>query len=330
MLLVLILGAVAVGLLLPDRVRVERRTVIQRPVATAFTVLDGFRHFREWSPWTRLDTAMQVRVEGPVTGVGARVVWESGEATVGSGSQEITEAVPYERIVSSLTFSGMQAQTRSQFDLRPVDGGTEVIWILESALGWDLVGRYFGLMHERLWGPDLERGLAQLKAHVESLPAADFAGLNVDKVEVAGLSIAYMAGRSSTDPRDIALAYEKAYARVNAALARDGVTPGTDMLAIGRRWDADARIYEFEAALPVPAGTLPPRTDSQVKLGRTYEGTVLRTVHRGAPEELGPNLQKLMAYKQAMGYESNGSPWDVYRKSEPSGERVTETYVPVK
>jgi hypothetical protein len=55
-------------------------------------------------------------------------------------------------------------------------------------------------------------------------------------------------------------------------------------------------------------------------------------VHRGPHEGLAAHLQKLMAYKLAVGFESNGSPWDVYISSaNGSGPGpVTETYVPVR
>lgn len=324
--------AVAGGFVLPDRASIERGILIDRAPATVFTVLDGFRHYEHWSPLASLDPAMKTRLEGPIDGVGARYVWSSEIPSVGSGSQQIVESVPYSHVVVHMVFSGSDAQNTAAFDLVPEGEGTRVTWHHEVAFGSSLVDRYMGLMLERMVGPDCERGLAQLKAHVESLPAVDFAGITVDRIDIAARPIAYVSGRSDTAPLSIARAYEKAYAQLTAALSRDAVKPSGPPLAIGRKWDADRHVYEFDAAIPVPAGTRQPRTDRTVRIGESYAGLVLRSVHRGPHEGLAAHLQKLMAYKLAVGFESNGSPWDVYiSNANGAGPGpVTETYVPVK
>lgn len=329
----LVAGAVAVGYALPQRAQLERSIVIERPPATVFTVLNGYRHYAAWSPWAALDPAMQVRVEGPMTGVGAKYSWTSEQAGVGAGSQEILESTPYSRIRTALVFSGTSSINRASFQLTPEGGGTRVVWTHEVEFGADLLGRYFGLLLERMVGPDYERGLANLKRHVETLPAVDFSGLVVDVVQVQARPIAYVPGRSSTEATAIAAAYRDAFARIAAALQREGIRPDGAPLAIGRKWDTGQGLYEFDAAIPVPAGTQAIRTDTEVRLGSTHAGTVLKATHDGRREPLGEHLRKLMAYKQAMGYIDDGAPWDAYVPG-PAGpadaERVTETFVPVK
>ena len=328
----LVVVVVAIGFMLPDRARLERSIVIERPPATVFTVLDGFRHLEDWSPWARLDPDMKTKLEGPINGVGARYIWTSEIESVGSGSQEIIESVPYTRVSVHVVFSGMDAQNTTQFELIPEGTATRVLWKHESTFGSSLLARYFGLMLERMVGPDYERGLAQLKAHVESLSDADFAGLPVERLDLAAKPIAYISGRSGTQPVAIAQAYERAYAQITAALSRDGVKPAGPPLAIGKKWDVEKGVYEFDAAIPVPVGTTQPRTDRDVKIGQSYAGLALRSVHRGPHDGLSTHLQRLMAYKQAVGFETNGPPWDVYvsNSSTSGAEQVTETYVPVR
>lgn len=330
---VLITAAVVVGFLLPNSARLERSIVIERPPSTVFTVLNGFRHLKDWSPWTRMDPAMQGRAEGPTSGVGARYVWTSTQEQVGSGSQEIVESVPYERIAIRLVFSGMESSNLARFEITPQGEATKVVWSYETEFGSSLLGRYFGLMLERMIGPDYERGLAQLKAHVETLPASDFSDVMVETVEVVAMPIAYVSGRSNTRPADIARAYAAAYAKLSSALSREGIKPAGPVLAIGRSWDADRGVYEFDAAVPVPSNTKDLGPDREIKLGQTYAGTVLKTTHRGSYSGLGAHLQKLMAYKAALGMDDNGAPWDVYvsdASKTRESELITETYVPVR
>lgn len=331
---VLVLGTIGVGFLLPASATVERSIVIARAPATVFTVLHGFRHVRAWSPWVALDPGMAIMFEGPVAGVGARVQWSSDQESVGGGSQEIVESEPHRRITTRLRFSGSEREHRAQFEFEPQDQGraTRVTWRMQAEFGAHPLDRWVGLMLDRMVGPDYERGLARLKSHVESLSEVDFAGLPVEAIRIEAVPIVYVSGRSSTDPTAIARAYERAFEKLALALERAGVKPAGPPMAIGRAWDAQANRYEFDAAVPVPAGTSAPRSDRDVLLGQTYAGLVLKSVHRGPHDGLATHLERLMAYKQAAGFEANGAPWDVYvSNATTSGAHpVTETYVPVK
>lgn len=176
LIVLLVLGAVAYGFSLPPQAHMERAIVIARPPATVFAVLNSYRDFSAWSPWTRLDPAMQVRIEGPAQGVGARYYWSSAQESVGSGSQEIVESVPHSLIRVALTFSGMDSKNHASYRLTPEGTGTHLVWTHDAEFGGDLIGRYFGLLLDRMLGADYERGLAQLKAFVEALPAEPVPG----------------------------------------------------------------------------------------------------------------------------------------------------------
>ncbi len=173
LIVLLVLGAVAYGFTLPAKAHMERGILIARSPAAVFDVLNGYRDFAAWSPWSRLDPAMQVRIEGPAQGVGARYYWSSAQESVGSGSQEIVESVPHSLVRVALTFSGMDSKNHASYQLAPDGAGTRLVWTHEAEFGGDLIGRYFGLLLDSMVGSDYERGLAQLKAYVEKLPTAE-------------------------------------------------------------------------------------------------------------------------------------------------------------
>ncbi len=163
----LIVILIGVGFVLPDQARVERGVLIQAPPADIYKLLNGFERMSEWSPWAALDPKMQVTRQGPAEGVGAKLMWFSEMPSVGSGRQEIIESVPDQRVRLRVEFTGFDGDNFSTFTLTPEGEGTRVSWLYETGFKGNLIGRYFGLMLDRMVGPDYEKGLLNLKLLVE-------------------------------------------------------------------------------------------------------------------------------------------------------------------
>jgi uncharacterized protein YndB with AHSA1/START domain len=166
-LVVLGLLLVAGSLLLPSNTHVERSVVIDRPPAQVFATVNSFQRFQEWSPWAAYDPNAKYTFEGPSSGVGARMRW-TGNRSVGSGSQEIVESVPGRRVGIALDFDGSLAQ--AAYTLVPEGSGTRLTWSFDSSHGYNPMSRMFGLLFDRMIGPDYETGLGKLKALLESEP----------------------------------------------------------------------------------------------------------------------------------------------------------------
>jgi len=163
---VVVLAAVviAVGLMLPSTVHVERRTIIAAPAAAVFPYVNNYRLFNAWSPWAKKDPDTRYTFSGPESGVGAKLGWAS--KAMGDGSQEIVESETDRRVKVALDFGGMGKATAT-YTLQAEGGGTQVTWGFDEDFGNNLLARYFGLLLERFIGEDYEQGLANLKAVVE-------------------------------------------------------------------------------------------------------------------------------------------------------------------
>jgi uncharacterized protein YndB with AHSA1/START domain len=171
-LLLLVAAIVALGFMLPKHAHVERSISTTASPAEVYAVVDGFRRFNEWSPWAHLDPATRYTYLGPPNGVGARMEWQSEDAEVGSGGQEIVAVEPGRSVTSTLEFgAGPPAITR--LTLLPEGGGTRIVWTMHASFEDNFVGRYFGPFLGWMVGPDYERGLRQLKRLVEVTPPAD-------------------------------------------------------------------------------------------------------------------------------------------------------------
>lgn len=319
---------VLVGFWLPRTAHVERSIVIEAPQSTVFTVLNGFRQFHQWSPWADLDPGMQSTIEGPVTGVGAKLSW-TGNDEVGTGSQEILESTPHSAIRMRLTFGDFPGDYFATFDLRPESGGTLVTWAFEADYGGSLMGRYFGLLSDRMVGPDYEKGLARLKALIEKLPKGDFAALKFDAVETAAEPLVLTSIRSADHPRAIGVALGVAYGRISGYLSTTGLKQAAAPIASFR--PAGDGTVAIEAGIPVdrPAGG----PTGEVRPGQLPAGRAVRAEYQGPYTGLADARRQLKAYLAATGLEAAGEPWEQYVSdpaTTPDAQLVTYLYAPVK
>ncbi|HWY24551.1 MAG TPA: GyrI-like domain-containing protein [Nevskia sp.] len=327
----------AVGFVLPDKVHVQRSAKIQAPDSQLFALVNSYRQFDKWSPWAAKDPQMKVQISGPPFGVGAHYEW-SGNQAVGSGSQEIIASTPDSQVKTRLKFTGYDQPSLATFDLEPDGELTRVTWGLDIQLGGNPIAHYFGLLMNRQIGPDYERGLNQLRGLAESGSKTDFSGLHAELVELKPQTYAYVSGSSSTDSDAIAKALGAAYAKVGVFMTASGLKEAAQPISITRRWDPQAKVYEFDAGIPLDkADAQAPATikgkPSEVKIGQTYAGTALKVEHRGSYKEMGKTYGLIDVYKTAYALQDNGLSWEQYISDPgktPEAQLVTDIYVPVK
>ena len=325
----LILLMVVVGFVLPDTAHVERSTVVQAKPATAYAVLNGFKQFRKWSPWADLDPNAEYTTSGPIWGVGAAQAWR-GDDRVGAGSQEIIATEADQSVTIKLVFEGFDSENTARYLISPEGEGSRITWTYDSVFHGDLLGRYFGLMMDKMLGADYEKGLAQLKTLLESLPKDDFSGIELAVVQTPAQPVLYVS--DSAGPADAAAKLGAAYGQVMGYMQGNGIQQVAPPLAITRKYDEATKAWDFDAAIIVDKEvTLP--ADSPVKTGKTYAGWTIRATHVGPYESIEPTYQKLTAFKTVAGFEDNGNSWEHYitDPTTTTPDKVqTHVYWPVK
>lgn len=318
----------AVGLLLPRTAHVERSIVIDAPPATVFTVLNGFRQFDRWSPWAGIDPDVETRYEGPETGVGAKMSW-SGNAQVGSGSQEILESVPYERIRLRLTFGDFGGDFTSTYTLAAEGSGTRVTWGFDADYGSSIFGRYFGLLSDAMIGPDYEKGLGRLEQFAESLPRADLAGLSFETTSSVSRPLLLLSVRAADDANAVGVALGVAWGQLSGFITANGLARAGPPVAIHAGAQGDTLL--LDAAIPVDGAELTP--PAPIRAGRGHEGRVLKAVYTGDYAGLHAARDRVRAYLATSGLEAAGPLWEEYVSdpaTTPPAELVTHILVPIK
>lgn len=163
-----------IGFFLPDRTHVERAVLIKAPATNIFPLINDFKHFNRWSPWYEKDPNVEQSYSEQTAGVGASLTWNSTNTDVGAGSQKIIESVDQKMVRTSLDF-GARGTAFSSITIKPAGNYQLLSWDFDSEFGYDLIGRYLGLMMDKWIGADYEKGLAKLKAVAEAPTAKQLA-----------------------------------------------------------------------------------------------------------------------------------------------------------
>lgn len=167
LLAILVTALVAYIATRPDSFRIQRSLSIKAPPERIFPLISDFRAWPAWSPWEKIDPALQRTYGGAPSGVGAVYEW-SGNKNVGKGRMEILEQTPPSRLVIKLDFlEPFEGHNTAEFSLRPSGDATEVTWAMygPNTLLGKVMGIFFSM--DRMLGGQFDTGLANLKAASE-------------------------------------------------------------------------------------------------------------------------------------------------------------------
>ncbi|MDP1586878.1 MAG: SRPBCC family protein [Prosthecobacter sp.] len=153
-----------------DDLNVTRSATIAAPPDAVFKVVNDFRQWDAWSPWSKLDPAMKKTLEGPPEGVGAIYKW-SGNNEVGEGSTRLVHSKPNETIDMKLEFvRPFEGSSDVRFTFAPEGTGTKVTWAMQSKKPF--IGKVVGMFMdcEKMCGDQFNEGLDNLGKVVTAAP----------------------------------------------------------------------------------------------------------------------------------------------------------------
>jgi Polyketide cyclase / dehydrase and lipid transport len=160
---VLILAAVLVfAATRPDSFRIERSALVKAPPEKIFAHINDLHLWEPWSPWEKIDPALQRSYSGAPSGVGAAYEWK-GNKEVGHGRMEIVESTAPSKVLLKLHFiTPFEANNMVEFTLTPEGAGTKVTQAMygPSPFISKLMGLFFSM--DKMVGDKYEEGLASL------------------------------------------------------------------------------------------------------------------------------------------------------------------------
>jgi len=169
--MVLLAAVLGYAATLPATFHVQRAARIQAPPERVFALIDDFHAWGAWSPWEKIDPALQRSYSGAPSGEGAAYAWE-GNRNIGKGRMRIVESDPPSRIAIELDFlEPFEAHNTAVFTLVGEGDATDVTWAMDGENTYlsKLIGLFFDM--DGMIGGNFETGLANLKAEAEESDA---------------------------------------------------------------------------------------------------------------------------------------------------------------
>ena len=170
----LLVAAVAVlGMIAPTELHVEREVLINQPKNVVFEELKQMKNHDVWSPWFKRDPNLVKKYRGTDGTVGFVSSW-SGNEEVGVGEQEITKIAEGERLDYELRFEEPFEDTNTAYLITEENGKaqTKVRWGLDGKLLFPGNIMCMLMNMKAKLAADFDEGLAGLKEHMETQPAA--------------------------------------------------------------------------------------------------------------------------------------------------------------
>jgi hypothetical protein len=166
---VLIAGVLVYAAAQPDSFQVQRSATFNASPEKIAPLISDFHHWEAWSPWEKLDPAMQKTYTGAPAGKGAVYEW-SGNSKAGAGRMEILDASPAKVSIQLDFLKPFEAHNRTDFTLEPQPGtpnATRVNWDMHGPMPYLSKVMCVFVSMDKMVGKDFEQGLANLKTLAE-------------------------------------------------------------------------------------------------------------------------------------------------------------------
>ena len=151
----------------PNAFRIQRATSVKAPPEKIYPLINDLHQFNTWNPFAKADPNVKLTYSGAQSGKGAVYDWQSKK--MGVGRMEIVDTAAPSRVVAKLDFvKPMEAHNIVEFTLEPRGDATNVTWAMHGPMPFmsKLMTLFFSM--ERMVGGEFEKGLANMKAAVET------------------------------------------------------------------------------------------------------------------------------------------------------------------
>jgi effector-binding domain-containing protein len=324
-LLIVVVIFVVIGLFLPSKRFYTYSIETNRPMSTVYDLFNGFSRFKDWNQTLRYDKKAKTQISGAPMGPGAKFSYQSKDKTIGSGSWEIVESVPGEKIKYKLVDDNRGQDKSMTLRFARTGQRNQNIKITQEFrvnYGWDILGRYAGLYVNRNVGDNVKRGLDKFSALLATVPKWDYSqhpgGFSIVETPATDVLLVSATARRNND--EIATTMGNQVAWIKKVMDANGLVADGPLRIVTSEFTADA--YAFDVVQPVRRADAPPGAPAGEKMSLKLEGPVsydqvparrlAKTTYTGPSPGLPRVRDLLRAWALTHGADTTDRPYEDY------------------
>lgn len=317
-----------ISLFLPSKVHVERSRIIEAPAPVVFEQINNLRNWEKWSPWHKIDPGMKLSYSTKVSGEGASYSWSSDHEKVGNGKLTILKSIPYDTIITEMDFMENGKGTATYY-IQTTDKGVKVTWGMDSDMGANPIGKWFGLFMDKLVGPDFEKGLQNLeKVSKQEAKTVSSAPIKIEMVSFDNSPV--LTVRTKTTPSEISRTLGQSYIEILAFMRMNNIKQAGPPFSFYHSHTST----EVDMEPGVPVNVLPKTLSGNIKSSEIKKGNAVVAEFFGPHEESAAAHIAIDKWVMEHNKKVTGSPWEVYvtdaSVEKDTSKWLTKVYYPVE
>ncbi|MBI1305152.1 MAG: hypothetical protein GC181_00905 [Bacteroidetes bacterium] len=259
LLLVIVALALIASLVLPKEIAVSESVTINAPIDLVWKKVGSWEESNKWSPWMKLDSAMEITYEGEPGAVGSKFSW-TGNDKAGSGSQVIDETdAENHTLKSTVNFIKPMSGT-ANVEIMLADegeGNTKVTWTMNQKMSipFNMFAAVFGA--KKMVSKTYVDGLAALKSQAEE----ELKNIPTEpemKVEIIDRPATdYVGKRETINTKEVGMKYGEQIGMLMAACGKENIAIAGSPAALYFTWDTVNQKSEMAAVALVEGNKAP-------------------------------------------------------------------------
>ncbi|MGI8952054.1 MAG: SRPBCC family protein [Chitinophagaceae bacterium] len=135
-LLVLIIVAAVIIYFLPSTIHIEKTMVLKAAPEPVFQYINATGEWNKWAAWLQQDPSNKITFNGPESGAGAALNWNSQVPDTKTGNVLIQTSQPYSQLKADINFD-IYGKSNNTFLLENTGNGTKITWTIDlNVIGW--------------------------------------------------------------------------------------------------------------------------------------------------------------------------------------------------
>ena len=304
---------------------VEKNAIINAPISKVRPLVEDFKQWNAWSPWTIIEPSCPITVRGEPGEVGHTMEWHGD--IIGSGKNTIRSSGKDGLYYDLEFYKPWKSKAATGLLFRELGEKTEVTWTMKSSMPFFL---FFMVKTMKNWiGMDYERGLRMLKEIAET---GDVGAETTNNGIIDYTGFSYVGIQRTVPLSELPAAMKRDFQALVNLVVVEHQTCAMHWVAITPKFDMRNLKVTYIAAVS-DENLADKKLASEFRRGRIENSRMLEIKHDGPYDFLGNAWSMGMMLMRAKKYKGAKYPFEQYWNSplEETPENLkTSVFFPLK